>query len=72
MSSMPPHEDSISMLIEAQRKHIDIAARIEQNLLLYLWGAKNEIPRSTMLAWTGWSKQTLYNKWRKHGISGDG
>lgn len=41
---------------------------VELKLLQYLWDHRGRLTVDAMSEATGWTRQTIYNKWRKHGF----
>lgn len=58
----------IEYLLDIQKRQLGLADDAEANLMRILWGLRGRFKVEQMSRWTGWSKQTLYNKWAKHGL----
>lgn len=58
----------IEQLKDRRKELLDLANDVEYHICSALWQAKHKTTVEQILIWTGWSRQTLYNKWRKHGF----
>ena len=41
---------------------------LELQILEYLWNHRGRVTVDAMAEATGWTRQTIYNKWQKHGF----
>lgn len=58
----------VARLLDIQKQKADVAGQAEYQVMLALWNLRGSYRLEDMVAWTGWSKQTIYNKWKKHGL----
>lgn len=58
-------------LLQDHRQQLAVTNDIERQVLTVLWNLRGTVKIDNMLNWTGWSKQTLYNKWKKYGMKVD-
>ena len=63
-----PEPSPINTLKDQREQVLKMAETIEYQICSTLWNIKRNTTIDQILLWTGWSKQTLYNKWRKHGF----
>jgi hypothetical protein len=66
MSNDP--QDRVTCLMKKHREQINLAYDVEMLLMTALWDLRGTVKVDDMIRWTGWSKQTLYNKWAKYGL----
>lgn len=52
-----------------QTQHKEYAENEEFEIVAALWNARGEVTLKDMTSLSGWSKQTIYNKWRKYGYN---
>lgn len=62
-----PH-DQVNCLMRQHQEQITYTQEVEGLLMKVLWDLRGTVKVDDMLRWTGWSKQTLYNKWAKYGL----
>lgn len=58
----------VTHLLDRQKEQLDFAHKTEFQVMRALWNLRGSYRLDDMVAWTGWSKQTIYNKWEKHGF----
>lgn len=61
-------EPRVTRLLDMRNEQLDLAEQAEQNLMKALWDLRGSYSIEDMARWTGWSRQTIYNKWGKHGL----
>lgn len=61
-------QDRVNCLMQKHRDQVNLVSDVELLLMQALWDLRGTVKVDDMLRWTGWSKQTLYNKWSKYGL----
>jgi hypothetical protein len=61
-------QEQVICLMQKHREQINLAYDVELLLMKALWDLRGTVKVDDMIRWTGWSKQTLYNKWAKYGL----
>lgn len=61
-------QDQVSCLMQKHQEQAAYTQEVEGLLMSVLWDLRGTVKVDDMLRWTGWSKQTLYNKWAKYGL----
>lgn len=61
-------ESRVTRLLDIQKEQLDIAEQTEYQIMKALWDLRGSYRVDDMVIWTGWSRQTIYNKWAKHGF----
>lgn len=63
-------QSRVTRLLDMRKEKLDLAEQAEFHLMKALWDLRGSYSLEDMVRWTGWSRQTIYNKWDKHGLSG--
>ena len=58
----------IDKLMNELNNSSDQANESERSVVEHLWNLRGKVPVDAMGQATGWSRQTIYNKWNKHGF----
>ena len=58
----------VTHLLDIRKEQLDLANQTEFHLMKALWDLRGAFRVEDMVTWTGWSRQTIYNKWDKHGL----
>lgn len=58
----------VTLLLDVRKQKMDVANQAEFQVMQALWNLRGSYTLEDMVTWTGWSKQTIYNKWKKHGL----
>lgn len=61
-------EDRVRRFLTKKTDHENGIRDNEQELMEYLFALRGKVTVDIMADWTGWSRQTLYNKWKKFGL----
>lgn len=61
-------QSRVSHLLDMRLKQLSLAELAEYHLMQALWDLRGSYSLEDMVRWTGWSRQTIYNKWEKHGL----
>lgn len=64
----PRGKERVTRLLDMHREQKDVAQEVEFQVMKTLYDLRGEHRIEDMVTWTGWSRQTIYNKWRKHGF----
>lgn len=58
----------VNRLLDMRKEQMGLAEQAEFHLMQALWELRGSFSLEDMVRWTGWSRQTIYNKWDKHGL----
>lgn len=58
----------VTRLLDTRLEQLSLAEQAENHLMQALWDLRGSYSLEDMVRWTGWSRQTIYNKWEKHGL----
>lgn len=64
----PREKLRVDHLLRIRSRQLQNAERTEYLIMMALWKLRGVHRVEDMVKWTGWSKQTIYNKWDKHGL----
>ena len=64
----PEEKEKVTRLLNMLREQKDVALEAEGQVMKALWNLRGSYTIEDMTTWTRWSRQTIYNKWRKHGL----
>lgn len=68
----PDEKERVTRLLDMHQEQKDVAFEAEGQVMMALWNLRGSYTIEDMTTWTGWSRQTIYNKWRKHGLEVNG
>lgn len=61
-------KERVTSLLDMHKEQLDIARDVEYQVMKVLYDLRGQQTIEEMTLWTGWSRQTIYNKWSKHGF----
>lgn len=61
-------KERVTRLLDMRKEQIDVAQNVEYQIMKALYDLRGAVRIEDMVAWTRWSRQTIYNKWSKHGF----
>lgn len=64
----PDEKERVTRLLDMHQEQKDVAFDVEGQVMKALWDLRGSYTIEDMTTWTGWSRQTIYNKWRRHGL----
>lgn len=64
----PNIDERVSRLLDMRKEQLNLAEVAEVQVMRALWELRGSYRIEDMARWMGCSKQTIYNKWDKHGL----
>lgn len=60
--------ERVTRLMDMHQEQKSVERDAEFQLMRALYELRGSYRIEDMVLWTGWSRQTIYNKWRRHGF----